>query len=68
MAGDVGHKINNSATGKEGIAVTNTNSFKIMPTTSYRQLDPSIELNTVTDTAISGAYHARFDDVDYYTT
>ena len=68
MAGDVAHKINGSATGKEGVAVVNTNGFKIMPTAAARQLDPSVELNAMTDVQLSGALVDRFDDYKYYTT
>ena len=68
MAGDVAYKINAAATNKEGIAVVNTNSFKIMPTAAGRQLDPSIALPAMSDVALSGEYVDRFDDTTYYTT
>lgn len=71
MADEVAHKINGSKTGREGIAVVNTNGFKIMPSQNdYTLTTPSgideIYGGPLSDVALSGNYVDRFDDPQYY--
>jgi hypothetical protein len=66
MAGDVGHIINAAATAREGAAIINPNSLKIP--IAKRYLEPTNELNAISDTAASGLWVDRFDDTTYYTT
>lgn len=72
MADEVAHEINGSKTGREGIAIVNTNGFKIMPSDqdSYTLNTPSgigeIYMGPLSDVALSGNYVDRFDDPQYY--
>lgn len=72
MAHDVAYKIDNSDTGKDGVAIVNINGFKIVPDDdSYILSVPSgisEEYNTVNDVTLSGRYVDRFDDPKYYTS
>lgn len=72
MAHDVAYKIDNNDTGKDGVAIVNTNGFKIIPDDdSYILSTPSgisAEYRTISDVTLSGQYVDRFDDPKYYTT
>jgi hypothetical protein len=73
MADDVAHVINSGVgvVGREGIAIINTNSFKIVPSDRGRMTTPSgtvpLSIGTLSDASLSGTYVNRFDDVDYYS-
>lgn len=66
MAGDVGVRIGNTLVGKEGAVTIAPNGLKIPPAFASRQrISPTIS-TPINAEALSGIYHERFDDPEYY--
>jgi hypothetical protein len=63
---DCGHIIDDNRIGNEGKSFICPNGLKIIP--DIRQgIDSKVYITPLTAVGLSGTYHERWDDYDYYT-